>query len=194
MGAIKDGTSNTIFASERCVAQGGGQEDRGGRSGLVNNFNNGGNTATPQDCMVYRGANNEIDLTNATTFPVTYQNDAGFHWSDARGRWGGFFHATLPPNSISCKDNADERGGFISASSFHMGGVNVSMCDGSVKFVTDSIDAGNPADLLGQINGVWQPGVTTNVRNNPHQWTGPSSYGIWGAAGTIAGGESTALP
>ena len=184
---VVDGTSNTIYASERCVAQADGGLDNGVRSGMINNFDNGGNMATPQDCLDYRAPGNQIATDNG------YSNDTGYRWCDARGKWT-LFYTVLPPNSISCKDNDDHRGGFISATSFHTGGVNVAMCDGAVKFVTDSVDCGNAADLPGQINGVWDPTATAGVRGAPHQWTGPSSYGVWGAAGTVIGRESKALP
>ena len=50
------------------------------------------------------------------------------------------------------------------------------MCDGSVRFVNDSIDAGNPA---------------TGTPNSAAQgYTGPSVWGVGGALGTIAGGET----
>lgn len=72
----------------------------------------------------------------------------------------------------------------------HTGGVNAALSDGSVTFISETIDCGNPADLPGQINGVAQPGF---IANDPHQWTGPTSYGVYGAAGSMAGGESKSL-
>jgi prepilin-type processing-associated H-X9-DG protein len=60
-------------------------------------------------------------------------------------------------------------------SSRHQGGVHVLMGDGAVKFVTDSIEAGdsgaqppNPWNVQGQI----------------------SPYGLWGALGTRANKET----
>jgi hypothetical protein len=42
--------------------------------------------------------------------------------------------------------------------------------DGSVRFISDGIDTGN----------------TAAINTAP---TGPSLYGVWGALGTISGGE-----
>jgi prepilin-type N-terminal cleavage/methylation domain-containing protein len=77
-------------------------------------------------------------------------------------------HATvqtiLPPNKPSCS--------YLSAvSSRHTGGVHVMMGDGAVRFVSNNIDAGDQA--------VDSSAITS----------GPSPYGVWGALGTIAGGE-----
>ncbi len=58
----------------------------------------------------------------------------------------------------------------MSAQSWHLGGVNVVFADGSVRFIMESIDAGNPG--------------------LPESLSGPSPYGVWGALSTINGGET----
>ncbi|MDO5554292.1 MAG: DUF1559 domain-containing protein [Planctomycetia bacterium] len=92
-------------------------------------------------------------------------------------------HTILPPNSPSClegmkkydisNNDDDRRGGLFSTSSYHSGGVNVLIGDGSVRFVSDTVDCG---DLT-------KPEVTL----------GESNYGIWGAMGSPAGGETKSL-
>jgi len=77
----------------------------------------------------------------------------------------------------------------MTASSNHPGGVNVVFVDASARFVTDSIDAGNQS---------WAPPGWNNVGDGGHGGRLPaglttSQYGLWGALGTRAGGESRSL-
>jgi prepilin-type processing-associated H-X9-DG protein len=89
------------------------------------------------------------------------------------------FNTILPPNSIGCRCGGPWGGGcctecgndiVLPPDSYHPGGVNGMMADGSVRFVSDTVDTGNLAS----------PPVTT----------GPSPFGVWGAMGSRAGGES----
>ncbi|TVQ03755.1 MAG: DUF1559 domain-containing protein, partial [Planctomycetaceae bacterium] len=54
----------------------------------------------------------------------------------------------------------------------HPGGVNAVLMDGSVRFISESIDTGNTS--------LPPPGAVN---------TGMSPYGVWGALGSIQGGE-----
>jgi len=89
-----------------------------------------------------------------------------------------------PPNFPRCT-NGNDNGVYIKpASSYHPGGVFVTFCDASTRFVTDQVDAGistNP-----QLNN---QGGTANAWT----YTGPSIRGVWGAISTIKGGESLRL-
>ena len=129
----------------------------------------------PAACLARRGPNNTVVGSTSSS--------KGTRWGDSRN-WYGIFNTILPPNSPSC---GSERNALISASSYHPGGVNVAMADGSVTFISDTIDAGDPTKFSGE----GMPGFTVG---SPQRYTGPSTYGVWGALGTRAGGEAAALP
>ncbi len=97
----------------------------------------------------------------------------------------------LPPNAPNCANSTDPstNGGMITAGSFHAGGANVSLCDGSVRFVTETVDTGKTptsSDLALELG--------LNASDQPFiKYTGPSIWGVWGALGTASGGESNPL-
>ena len=97
-----------------------------------------------------------------------------YSWSDGHPLYSGF-NTTLPPNSEVCLGAAHSSGGHAPASSRHPGGVHVLMSDGAVKFVSDSVEAGDGS----------APVVTSA---NPGR---PSPYGLWGALGRGALGTRT---
>lgn len=68
--------------------------------------------------------------------------------------------------------------GVIAPSSYHRGGVNVCLVDGSVHFIPDSIDTG---DLT----------ATQGGQNSPNANPGASHYGVWGAMGTPEAGDKS---
>jgi prepilin-type processing-associated H-X9-DG protein len=87
----------------------------------------------------------------------------------------------LPPNSAVCTvgNGAVSQhwfGGLWTATSEHTGGVQVALADGSVRFISNSIDTGNL--------GIVAPAATASV---------VSPYGVWGALGTKSSGEVAAL-
>ncbi len=79
------------------------------------------------------------------------------------------FTTVMPPNGPAARDGEY---GVFPPSSMHPGGVNVLMGDGSVRFVSDTIDAGNLS------------------ATRAHGFSGPSPYGVWGAMGSRAGNEA----
>jgi prepilin-type processing-associated H-X9-DG protein len=83
------------------------------------------------------------------------------------------FNTILPPNGPSCTEHRAGFPGYFTAQSFHSGGVNVALADGSVRFISETIDTGN--------------------LSAPHTGSGPSPYGVWGALGSKAGGEVVSL-
>ncbi|EMI22157.1 secreted protein containing DUF1559 [Rhodopirellula maiorica SM1] len=104
----------------------------------------------------------------------------GFRWADWGPVYSGFYtvHA---PNSPSCTMStfAATYSGPMSASSRHQGGVHVLMGDGAVKFITDSIEAGNANAAI----PYWFSSSENNLVGDA------SPYGLWGALGTRASRE-----
>ncbi|MCL2348996.1 MAG: DUF1559 domain-containing protein, partial [Planctomycetaceae bacterium] len=189
LGSITDGTSNTLAISEAVsISQEGTLNIKGG---AINMAGGGNGVSFPQSgglmaCYNARDPN-APKMMKGNANPRIRRGYYGMG-----GRAGDTsFHAALPPNSPSCTsgDTRDSFGVF-SASSNHTGGVNCGLFDGSVQFVSDTInwtsswvvpgykgDGGNGAD--GQPD---QRGRTG----------GPSDFGVWGAMGSKAGGESVA--
>jgi prepilin-type N-terminal cleavage/methylation domain-containing protein/prepilin-type processing-associated H-X9-DG protein len=104
----------------------------------------------------------------------------GSLWADGQAERCGF-NTVLPPNGPGCASdgnvNADSgyspNGLVIPPASRHPGGVNLVMADGSVRFISDTIDTGN----LGAV-----PPAANSTMLSP--------YGVWGNLGSKAGGET----
>ncbi|KAA1261250.1 hypothetical protein LF1_37960 [Rubripirellula obstinata] len=84
---------------------------------------------------------------------------------------------TLPPNAERCFGGDETTIGTLTISSRHQGGAHVAMGDGSIKFITDSIDVGfEKGTVVENGKGEYAPGAE-------------SPFGLWGAMGTRNQGE-----
>jgi len=193
LAALSDGTSNTILWSERGIVPVGGyntnpdiaqnrdiKHSHAGWTGwsvnlyAVGTGNSMINAFTLQNCMDTRASSRFYNDANIST----HNQRSGVAW------WQGsptqtLFTTITPPNGPSCVAlfNGEATVGppaAVAPTSNHTGGVNVGMGDGSVHFVSDTIDCGTGAAMC----------VTS----------GPSQFGVWGAMGSRNGGESRSLP
>ena len=91
----------------------------------------------------------------------------------------------LPPNREVCiGGGGDFDTGVLPPSSRHQGRAHVLMGDGAVVFITDSIEAGNSRHPVVIRN------AATNTANPGTVCGSKSPYGLWGALGTRASGET----
>ncbi|MGL4942723.1 MAG: DUF1559 domain-containing protein [Thermoguttaceae bacterium] len=183
LSAITDGTSNTIAISERAISTGGnfvrGSVARSTAAITNDGANNMVGTA-PNLCAAARDtAADRRNRLQATMNPANTWT--GRNWADGRVQYSAF-NTILPPNSPSCVPADDYHRALSSASSYHSGGVNAGRFDGSVTFVSETIDCSSWINASGV--------AATNGLDQLPVRSGPSRYGVWGAIGSINGGES----
>jgi prepilin-type N-terminal cleavage/methylation domain-containing protein/prepilin-type processing-associated H-X9-DG protein len=184
IGAVTDGSSNTIAMSE--FGKPAGPQSNDVRAGIIRFWFSGGPHDMPAFFLDQPGV---IRMClDFTTDRRTLNFTAGTGWNHgpldpdkARGHWISYgqarvqgFHTLLPPNSPNCAADNDGGGrGIFSASSYHTAGVNVLFCDGSGRFINDNINFG--------------------YADSKQVTSGQSEFGVWGALGSPSGGENVSL-
>ncbi len=174
MADFLDGTSNTLALSE-AVSGISGKSVRGhGMYGWTDG-SLGTSTLTPSHCT------QEMSTTDTHLYKdtTTLIFNRGLCYARGYGSCSAF-QTILPPNSPSCCTTGTGYGGYFSATSNHSGGVNAVFTDGAVRFISETIDCGNQSFAV-------YPASTYSDGSDP---IGKSQFGVWGALGTVAGGET----
>jgi prepilin-type N-terminal cleavage/methylation domain-containing protein/prepilin-type processing-associated H-X9-DG protein len=122
-------------------------------------------------------------LEKLTDFVPSVFDSSGWYVS---GNWGDTVFTTMyPPNSTDRIALAAGPLHARAASSMHPGGVHVALADGSVRFITDSIQSWPHQPLTGTPIGA--------VRNEGGWWDNVPAPGVWQALSTRSGGEAVDL-
>nr|WP_044256320.1 DUF1559 domain-containing protein [Rhodopirellula sp. SWK7] len=182
---VLDGLSNTIAMGEIITDIGdadvrGVQADKGGAPSEADvrenpswcTDNNFKDPARPQ----FWDSSTTLDTVTRS------YSGRGYLWAGSAQMYSGFT-TILPPNREICLNAFYINNGICPPSSRHQGGVHVLMGDGAVKFVTDSIEAGDSRQ--GSVFDSGTPFKGTGIRAPGS----PSPYGLWGALGTRANKE-----
>ena len=182
LNAISDGTSNTMAFAERAISATPSENDI--RAGHFEYSQGTYNYST----RTYTSVTISIPEFSGKSYNASQYGMGGSRWGDGEPNYTGFC-TVFPPNApcagarhVSATDTAFG-GGYtnqrtlVTASSFHPAGVMAGLCDGSVRFLSDSIDCGSTEPT----------GVLTFAN------TGPSMFGVWGAMGTRDGNELNSL-
>ncbi len=171
--SIKDGLSNTMLFGEISTSDVMAGTDLGYKTSIaqVGGLQSSGSSA----CLAVRGSDGDV-ADGITTYILK-----GRRWACSSHSCNDF-EAVVGPNGPSCAESDGESAYHCTtASSFHGAGVNVVMCDGSVRFVSETIDIGDISKTCG--GGDLKEG----------EYTGKSTRGVWGAMATPKGKESVSL-
>ena len=122
---VTDGSSNTVMVSESTIGVGGEPF-----------------TTSIQDARLVH-----VELLFRPVSPSLCNNAAGLYgtqkgysWADGSTASGGYNHVLVPNSSqLDCYSAFLPNPGWRAARSYHSNGVNVVLCDGSVRSVSDSV-------------------------------------------------------
>lgn len=183
---VLDGLSNTIAGAEICTSI----QQREVKADFAR-IGGGGNGPASNPSLCKNNVNIDPERPSrwgaAANVSTGGTQMRGVRWADFRTHYTGM-QTILPPNSPNChlSGGGDYNETIMSAGSRHQGGAHCLMGDGAVIFMTDSVEAGDSS----------APPVERGSGGSPG-WRGPltapgakSPYGLWGALGTRAAGET----
>lgn len=174
--AIVDGLSNTVGFSEGVISAdtGRGIKDCVAHSAAADPDNN------PLKACALSNLTDASDRSTIKSSITTVYNVRGSRLTYGVSAYSAF-STVMPPNNPACISSASWAGGvnaygIFAPTSNHMGGVNCAVLDGAVRFVPDTVDCG-----------------TLTAKQADYGTPIDSPYGVWGAFGSICGGESKSL-
>ncbi|MEX1040141.1 MAG: DUF1559 domain-containing protein [Pirellulaceae bacterium] len=157
---VIDGTSNTVAMAEIATSN----DPNAVRGGVANSRGTDPGYNNSIMCLLERDPLNPRMLSEGNN-----RNLRGNGWANGVTAYTGV-STILPPNSPHCLQSSnDHSNGQAPASSYHPGGVHALLADGSVRFIAETIDTGDLSQR--------------DVRS------GTSPFGVWGALGSMGGGE-----
>ncbi|TWU47799.1 DUF1559 domain-containing protein [Rubripirellula reticaptiva] len=188
---ILDGLSNTLACAEIATNLGDrdvrtdpvvntGVRNRSGQAGELGNLLACDVSIDPLRPNFWVSTVDTLSINAAGTETWRSRSARGYMWAYGGPVTTGF-NTMRPPNKATCLGWRGLREtGALPPSSYHQGGCHVLFADGAVKFLTDSIEAGNQSS---------QPVKLGNVAPAPVPGA-QSPYGLWGALGTRASKET----
>ncbi|MCL2743662.1 MAG: DUF1559 domain-containing protein [Planctomycetaceae bacterium] len=191
-----DGASNTVVFSERVVSNAAHDaNDRNIRSAtmFIAAIPNAATDATGVASFVADSKGRMYTATGVASGSGVI-GGSGWRWADGNPHFTGF-HTILQPNakcSGTHTPSANTTGTAVTASSNHSGGVNICLGDGSVRFVSDTIDNGGAA-VGASTTGILVKADNLATSKGSLRTSGKSNLGVWGAIGSRNGGESVTL-
>jgi prepilin-type N-terminal cleavage/methylation domain-containing protein/prepilin-type processing-associated H-X9-DG protein len=166
---ITDGLSSTIFLSERTQAR------------LNSNLIDDGGTRT--NCSETTLRDNPaaaFGFVSGDRYTGGIGSWGGARWNDGAPAFTGCTMILGPNKGTFTGRGWDGEDGIYEPSSRHAGGVHCLMGDGRVAFISENINTGDTTRRVPDHE-------TYRVANTQG---GPSPYGVWGALGSVSGGDT----